>query len=72
MLSRNVPPSQQGELQGAITGIMSLTAIIGPVLHTFIFAWFSGGGHLSFPGAAFLGAALLTLAALATAVRASR
>lgn len=72
LLSRDIPSSEQGELQGAITGLMSLTAIIGPVFHTSIFAWFSGAqGPVSFPGAAFIAAALLAFGAFVWAAAAS-
>ena len=37
----HVPPNAQGELQGALTSLMSLTAIIGPLLMTNLFAYFT-------------------------------
>jgi DHA1 family tetracycline resistance protein-like MFS transporter len=37
-----VPPSAQGELQGAMSSIFSITSIVTPLLYTGIFAWFTG------------------------------
>ncbi len=41
IISGNVPPNAQGELQGALTSLMSLTSIIGPLLMTNLFAYFT-------------------------------
>ena len=41
IISGQVPPNEQGELQGALTSLMSLTAIISPVLMTSLFAYFN-------------------------------
>jgi DHA1 family tetracycline resistance protein-like MFS transporter len=50
-----VPPSAQGELQGAMTSIFSITAIITPLLYTEIFAWFTGSGApIIFSGASYV------------------
>jgi DHA1 family tetracycline resistance protein-like MFS transporter len=62
IMSNNVPPNEQGELQGANTSIMSLTSIIGPPLMTNLFAYFTAPqAPIYFPGAAFFMAALLTI-----------
>ena len=37
-----VPPSAQGELQGALTSVSSITTIIGPLIFTQLFAIFTG------------------------------
>jgi DHA1 family tetracycline resistance protein-like MFS transporter len=65
-----VPPSAQGELQGAMTSIFSITSIITPLLYTGIFAWFTGpDAPVDFAGApyvvagAFLALSLLVLLA---------
>jgi DHA1 family tetracycline resistance protein-like MFS transporter len=71
ILSSNVPASEQGELQGTLTSLISLTSIIGPVMMTSIFAYFSKqSGTLYFPGAAFLTAALLAVISLILAIKA--
>ena len=37
-----VPPSAQGELQGAMSSLSSLTTILGPLIFTQLFGWFTG------------------------------
>jgi len=66
ILSKEVGPDEQGELQGAITSLGSLTSIGAPLLMSYLFAWFTGpGAPVHFPGAAFLAASLcLILAAV--------
>ena len=55
LMSADVLPSEQGELQGAVTSLQALAAIIGPPLMTSTFAWFSSdNASLYFPGAPFL------------------
>ena len=50
-----VPNNEQGELQGSLTGLMSLTTIIGPPVMTNVFAYFTGkAAPVYFPGAPFL------------------
>jgi DHA1 family tetracycline resistance protein-like MFS transporter len=59
ILTEQVGPDQQGELQGVIASITSLTSIGAPLLMTSLFAWFSGPhAPVYFPGAAFLAASL--------------
>ena len=63
--SAQVGPSQQGELQGAIGSVMSLTTIISPPMMTTVFGLFSGeDAFYYFPGAPYLLAAFLTLLSL--------
>jgi MFS transporter, DHA1 family, tetracycline resistance protein len=66
MMSQRVPANAQGELQGAIAGLQSVSAIIAPFVMTQLFHWATrpqtGPG---FPGAPMLLAAvLLTCAGL--------
>ncbi len=64
LMSNRVPVDEQGNLQGVMTGMMSLTAIAGPPLYTTLF-WFFGDKETDhyFPGAAFaMGAIFLMLA----------
>ena len=71
IMSKQIPPDQQGELQGAVASMMSLTTIIGPLLMTQILGRFSGAGApIYFPGAAFALAAALAICALALVLRA--
>jgi DHA1 family tetracycline resistance protein-like MFS transporter len=63
LMSQQVPPDAQGELQGALASLSSVTAILGPPLMTQLFGTFSDpGAPVHFPGAPFLAAALLALA----------
>jgi len=63
VMSRQIPPNAQGELQGAIASVYSLSSIIGPPLMTQVFGYFSSSAApIYFPGAAFLVAAVLTAA----------
>ena len=49
-----VPANEQGELQGGLTSLMSVTTIIGPMLMTHIFYTFTrSDAPIVFPGAAF-------------------
>jgi DHA1 family tetracycline resistance protein-like MFS transporter len=60
LMSHRVPKTSQGELQGAVASLHSLTAILGPVLMTQLFGYFTGPkAPVYFPGAAFICAALL-------------
>ncbi len=72
MMSSEVQPSEQGELQGAVSSIQSLSAIFGPPLMTGSFAYFSGAAApIYLPGAPFvlaMGFSLLTLLVFARAV----
>jgi DHA1 family tetracycline resistance protein-like MFS transporter len=62
IMSNQVPANEQGELQGALTSLVSLTAIIGPLLMTGLFYYFSkSGAPVYFPGAAMLMGAVLTI-----------
>jgi DHA1 family tetracycline resistance protein-like MFS transporter len=55
IISGNVPPNEQGELQGALTSLMSATAIIGPPVMTGLFSYFTKkGAPVHFPGSPFL------------------
>ncbi|MEN9334202.1 MAG: hypothetical protein RLY35_1382 [Bacteroidota bacterium] len=59
-MAKYVPANEQGELQGALTAVNSITAIIGPVSMTTIFAYFaSSSAPFYFPGAAFFAGAIL-------------
>jgi MFS transporter, DHA1 family, tetracycline resistance protein len=66
ILSGHVPRNEQGELQGALTSMMSLTSIVGPLAMTNLFAFFTKpGARIHFSGAPFLlGSILLMTSAL--------
>ncbi len=65
ILAGRVPSNEQGELQGALTSLMSLTTIIGPPLMNNLFYYFTKeNAPIHFPGVFFLLAALLMLASV--------
>ncbi len=66
IISGHVPPNEQGELQGALTSLMSATSIIGPPMMTNLFAYFtSPKAPVYFPGASFLlGSVFMMLSAI--------
>lgn len=62
VISGHVPRNQQGELQGALTSLMSLTTIIGPLMMNGTFAYFtSAKAPFHLPGVHFLLGALCML-----------
>lgn len=71
LIAGQVPPNAQGELQGAMAGIMSVSLIIGPLLMTNLFSYFTtAGAPVYFPGAPFIMGAVLILASIFIATRA--
>ena len=61
-MSNKTSESEQGELQGALTSLMSATSIVGPPLMTNLFSFFSkSDGQLYFPGAPFIAGAIFFL-----------
>ena len=68
VLSGHVPPNEQGELQGALTSLMSLTTILGPLLMNNLFKFFTTGkDHMHFPGAPFLLGAVFMICSIIVA-----
>ena len=65
IITKNIPSNEQGELQGALTSLMSATSIIGPPLMTNLFYYFTHkSAPFQFPGAPFFLAFLLLLAGI--------
>lgn len=68
IISVHVPKNEQGELQGSLTGLNSVSSIIGPPIMIGLTSYFSiknDPHHIYFPGAAFLfGALLMMMSAL--------
>ena len=63
--SSQVGPAQQGELQGAIGSVGSLTNIISPLMMTIVFGIYAApDAPFYFPGAPFILAAILTMMSL--------
>jgi len=70
IISNQVGPNEQGTLQGSLTSLISLTSIIGPLLMTNLFSYFtSANAPIYFPGAPFLAGAFLALAGLILSVK---
>jgi DHA1 family tetracycline resistance protein-like MFS transporter len=64
IITGHVPANEQGELQGALTSLISVTSIVSPVIMTGLFAHFtSKQTSLYFPGAPFVLGAFLMVAA---------
>lgn len=73
LITRRVPPTEQGAVQGALGGLQSLAGVISPPIAAWSFAVGIGGeGALHLPGLAFFEATALCLVALAIAWRAVR
>ncbi|MBU2983427.1 TCR/Tet family MFS transporter [Lentibacter algarum] len=65
MMSRNVADNAQGELQGVMGSLSSLSMILSPLLFTGMFFYFTRAGTpLYLPGAPFLAAALIMTVSL--------
>jgi DHA1 family tetracycline resistance protein-like MFS transporter len=65
-MSNSVPANEQGELQGGLTSLMSLSSIFGPWLMTTVFYYFTNrDAPFLFPGAPFaIGSILMLLSAI--------
>ena len=62
ILSNHVPDNEQGELQGAMTSMVSVTTIVGPLVMTNLFAYYTrANSSFIFPGAPFIAGAVLIL-----------
>jgi MFS transporter, DHA1 family, tetracycline resistance protein len=59
IMSREVGPSEQGELQGALASLGSLTSVAAPPILSNLFGYFTGNAApFYFPGSAFFAASL--------------
>lgn len=73
LASQQTPANAQGELQGAVACLYSLSSIVGPPLMTQVFSHFTArSAPVFFPGAAFLMAAVLTIGCALLFVKAAR
>jgi DHA1 family tetracycline resistance protein-like MFS transporter len=69
LLSRSVPATEQGLLQGAMASVMTGSAMISPPIASGVFALaISSDAAVSLPGAPFFVGAALLLAALGLAL----
>jgi MFS transporter, DHA1 family, tetracycline resistance protein len=65
-MSNSVPANEQGELQGGLTSLVSLSTIFGPLVMTWSFYYFTKpNAPFQFPGAPFaIGAVLMLLSTI--------
>jgi DHA1 family tetracycline resistance protein-like MFS transporter len=65
IIAKQIPANEQGELQGNLVALGSLSSILAPLLFTYLFVTFtSPTAPIYFPGAAYLGASALCVIAL--------
>jgi DHA1 family tetracycline resistance protein-like MFS transporter len=70
LMTKQVAPDQQGQLQGANSSVQSISQLLGPFLFTLTFAYFIGAqAPMKLPGAPFFLASALVLLAILIAVR---
>ncbi len=58
MITKGTPSEEQGELQGTLMSITSLTSIIGPLIYTGLFSFFTKPDYYALPGAPYVAAGL--------------
>jgi MFS transporter, DHA1 family, tetracycline resistance protein len=63
-VSGQVSSNEQGELQGALTSLASLTLILGPLIMNNLFTYFTTSAPIHFPGVSFLLGAIFMLASI--------
>jgi MFS transporter, DHA1 family, tetracycline resistance protein len=66
LMTLKIAEDAQGELQGAIASVVSLTAIVGPPMMTGVFGAYADNVGLFFPGAPYMLAVALMAAAVFT------
>lgn len=65
IMTSEVPKNSQGELQGGIASIMTLTAIVGPLLMTGVFKYYTNPeNEIYFPGAPFMVGTIIAIASI--------
>jgi MFS transporter, DHA1 family, tetracycline resistance protein len=73
LMTARVDPSRQGSLQGALSSLVGVGALVSPALYTQVFARsIDGTFGAELPGAPFLVASAMVVAALVVATAASR
>lgn len=70
LISKATPATEQGAVQGALSSIQSMAAIIGPLMATGLFGYFtSASAPVKLPGAAFIVSSMLVAIGAALAMR---
>ena len=69
IMSNQVPNNEQGQLQGALSSLMGITAFVGPLFMNNLFAFFTGDkAPFLFPGMPFIAGGLCGLLAILFAI----
>jgi DHA1 family tetracycline resistance protein-like MFS transporter len=64
LMTRKVSASEQGQLQGALSSLSSIAALVGPIPFALTYAWsINKGGSLHMPGEVWLLSTLMLLVA---------
>lgn len=63
LITKGTPANQQGELQGSLVSLVSLSAILNPLIVTQLFAYFFNHPTMPIPGAPYFFAAFVALVA---------
>ncbi|MFY9925618.1 MAG: TCR/Tet family MFS transporter [Opitutaceae bacterium] len=73
LITKHVPPNEQGAVQGSLSGLTSLAGIFAPVFGAWSFGkCIADGARWHLPGIAFFEASVLMVAALGLAIRSFR
>src|SRR5262249_10834726 len=73
LITKMTPATEQGAVQGVISRIQSLAAIVGPLMATNLFAYFtSSNAPAPPPGAAFVASSILVAVGVLLAIRSAR
>ncbi len=73
IITRKVSVTEQGAVQGVLSSIQSVAAILGPLMATGLFGYFtSKAAPVKVPGAAFIASGVLVAIGVALAIRNSR
>jgi len=73
LITKLVSASEQGAVQGVISSIQAVAAIIGPLMATNLFAYFtSPAAPVHLPGAAFIASSILVAMSALLAIRSAR
>jgi MFS transporter, DHA1 family, tetracycline resistance protein len=70
IVSSKIPVNEQGELQGLIASMLSATSIIGPLIMTNLFAYFTNPERsIYFPGAPFIAGSILAIVGILIVIK---
>lgn len=73
LITKMVSATEQGAVQGVISSIQAIAAIIGPLMATNLFAYFtSPAAPVHLPGAAFIASSILVAISALLAIRSAR